>query len=42
MFCYFRVQTPKRDINGIPDSDSIPAIKLTPLSHIALSAYVSW
>lgn len=33
--------TPRHNINGILDSDSVPAYKLTLLSHISLSASIS-
>lgn len=36
-----RNQTPKRDINGIPDSDSIPAIRVTLVAKMQLPANIT-
>ncbi|KAK7101063.1 hypothetical protein V1264_023908 [Littorina saxatilis] len=33
---------PRHNINGILDSDSVPAYKLTVVSHLVLSAPISW
>lgn len=39
--CY-RVHPSKQDLNGIPDSDSVPAIKLTAVSQLKLSSQITW
>lgn len=42
LFGFDRNQTPKRDINGIPDSDSIPAIRVTLVAKMQLPANITW
>lgn len=42
MFYIFRLYNTKKDLNGIPDSDSVPAIKIGPCSQLNLEADITW
>ncbi|XP_033737683.1 RAB6A-GEF complex partner protein 1-like [Pecten maximus] len=37
-----RAHPSKQDLNGIPDSDSVPAIKLTAVFQLKLSSQITW